>query len=277
MPRAKNPIATAKQSGSRRPPGPLPFVPPSLDLEDVLRAVVASAAELSGAALVTIWTADEDARILDRQAMSGDRLAREHPFRTQSYGTGGVGWVALHRRPLNVRRITDDARLIARDWCQARGFASYLGLPIVFEGALLGVLALMGHAPFKLGVGERRRLEAFVVQAAAAIRNARHFAASEARRRSAEALAEVGRVITQGLDPDLVAASIADSVQTLLAAPTAAMYRFDPQSGGLALLAQSRLADPAFQWTARFARGEAVVGLAVRAGATVTTADLARD
>ena len=278
MPRAENPAGpSAKQSRPRRRPGPLPFVPPSLDLEDVLRAVVASAAELSGATVVTIWTANEDARILERQAVSDDRLARDYPFRTQAYGTGGVGWVALHRRPLNVRRIADDVRLVARDWCQARGLTSYLGLPIAFEGVLLGVLSLLGRAPFKLGVGERRRLEAFVVQAAAAIRNAHHFAASEARRRSAEALAEVGRVITQGLDPDLVAASIADSVQTLLAAPTAAMYRCDPEAGGLALLAQSRLSDPAFQWTSHFAQVEAVVGLAIRARATVTTADLALD
>ena len=178
------------QSRPRRPPGLHPFVPSSLDLEAVLRAVVASAAEISGAALVTIWTADEDTRILERQAESDDRLAREYPFRTRPYGSGGVGWVALHRRPLNVRRVADDARLTARDWCQARGLTSYLGLPIAFEGALLGVLSLLGRAPFKLGVGERRRLKAFVVQAAAAIRNARHFAASEARRRSAEALAE---------------------------------------------------------------------------------------
>ena len=138
MPRAENaPAAGAKRSRPRRPPGLHPFVPPSLDLEDVLRAVVASAAEISGAALVTIWTADEDTRILERQAVSDDRLAREYPFRTQSYGSGGVGWVALHRRPLNVRRVADDARLIARDWCQARGLTSYLGLPIAFEGALL--------------------------------------------------------------------------------------------------------------------------------------------
>ena len=191
MPRAENAHAAgAKQSRPRRLPGLPPFVPPSLDLEDVLRAVVASAAEISGAALVTIWTADEDARILERQAVSDDRLAREYPFRTQSYGSGGAGWVALHRRPLNVRRVADDVRLIARDWCQARGLTSFLGMPIACDDALVGVLSLLGRAPFTLGVGERRRLEAFVVQAAAAIRNARYFAASEARRRSAETLAE---------------------------------------------------------------------------------------
>ena len=93
------PAAGAKQSRPRRPPGLHPFVPPSLDLEDVLRAVVASAAEISGAALVTIWTADEDARILERQAASDDRLAREYPFRTRSYGSGGAaGWRSIAGR-----------------------------------------------------------------------------------------------------------------------------------------------------------------------------------
>src|SRR6476620_4543236 len=102
MPRAEDaPAAGAKRSRPRRPPGLHPFVPPSLDLEAVLRAVVASAAEISGAALVTIWTADEDTRILERQAVSDDRLAREYPFRTQSYGGSAAGWVALHRRLLN--------------------------------------------------------------------------------------------------------------------------------------------------------------------------------
>ena len=263
MPRAKNaPAAGAKQSRPRRPPGPHPFVPPSLDLEDVLRAVVASAAELSGAALVTIWTANEDARILERQAVSDDRLAREYPFRTQSYGSGGVGWVALHRRPLNVRRVADDVRLIARDWCQARGLTSYLGLPIAFEGALLGVLSLLGRAPFKLGVGERRRLEAFVVQAAAAIRNARHFAASEARRRSAEALAEdnarlydearrrqheaetlarLAQTLTESLDVGDVGRRIVESVLPVFGVRSAGLRLIQPD-GSLVTVARSAAA-----------------------------------
>ena len=87
------------------------------------------------------------------------------------------------------------------------------------------MLSPLGRAPFKLGVGERRRLEAFVVQAAAAIRNARHFAASEARRRpevlaednarlyeearrrqhEAETLARLAQTLTESLDTGDVA------------------------------------------------------------------------
>jgi hypothetical protein len=169
MPRAEDaPAAGAKPSRPRRPPGLNPFVPSSLDLEAVLRAVVTSAAEISGAALVTIWTANEDTQVLDRQAVSDERLAREYPFPTQPYGSGGAGWVALHRRPLNVRRVADDGRLMARDWCQARGLTSYLGLPIAFEGALLGVLSLLGRAILegdRGGRGGARQRAAHVIAA----------------------------------------------------------------------------------------------------------------
>ena len=118
MPRAKNaPAAGAKQSRPRRPPGPHPFVPPSLDLEDVLRAVVASAAEISGAALVTIWTADEDARVLERQAVSDDRLAREYPFphpvlRKRRSRLGGAPSPAAERPPRRRRCAAHRPRLV---------------------------------------------------------------------------------------------------------------------------------------------------------------------
>ncbi len=253
------------------------FAPPSLDLDDVLRAVVASAAELTGAALVVTWTANEDARVIHRRVVSDPRLARDYPIDQQLYGRGIAGWIALHRRPQNLADIAADPRVLAPEWFKNHDLTSYLGLPIVFENTLLGVLSLLGRAPFALGPGERRRLRAFIVQAAAAIRNARLFEATEARRQSAEALAEVGRVISQGLDPDLVAARIADSVQGLLGALTAAVYRHAPEPGGLDLLAQSTRPDLTFDWARHFGPGEGMVGLAVRDGRTVTTVDLASD
>jgi two-component system, cell cycle sensor histidine kinase and response regulator CckA len=262
---------------SRAPVNTGRFMPPSLDLSDVLMAVVRSAAEITGAAVVTAWTSNEETRTLHRQAVSDEEFAAGFPVASQPYTSGGAGWVATHRRALNIRSVADDDRLIAKQWMRDHGLTSFLGLPIAFEGSLLGVLALLGRTPFKLGPGERRRLEAFIVQAAAAIRNARHFAASEARRRSAEALADVARVITQGLDPDLVAARIAESVQTLVNARTAAVYLRDAQSGRLTLLAQARRPHLDFEWVPTFAPGEGVVGHAIRGRSTTITGDLASD
>ena len=102
-------------------------------------------------------------------------------------------------------------------------------------------------------------------------------AESEARQRSAEALADVGRVISQGLDPDLVASRIAESVRDLLGVLASAVYREDPESGGVTLLARSAQADSGVQWTSSFGPGEGVVGLAIREGQTVATEDLAVD
>ena len=107
MPRAENaPAAGAKRARPRRPPGLHPFVPSSLDLEAVLRAVVDSAAEISGATLVTVWTADEDTRILERQAVSDDRLAREYPFRTRSYGPKSDRFVDVNAQAVRLARLT---------------------------------------------------------------------------------------------------------------------------------------------------------------------------
>ena len=132
----------------------------------------------------------------------------------------------------------------------------------MFEGALLGALSLLGRAPFKLGVGERRRLEAFVVQAAAAIRNARHFAASEARRRCAEALvddnarlyeearrrqheaemlARLAQTLTESLDGGDVGRRTVESVLPVLGVRSAGLRLIQP-AGSLLTVARSAAA-----------------------------------
>ena len=68
--------------------------------------------------------------------------------RTLAFGEGGIGWVALHRRPLNVPDVASDVRFIARAWFKQQGLMSFLVLPIMLDGTLLAVLALAGRRPF---------------------------------------------------------------------------------------------------------------------------------
>jgi DNA-binding response OmpR family regulator len=55
--------------------------------------------------------------------------------------------------------------------------------------------------------------------------------ASEVRRRTAEALTEVGRVIAQSLDPEDVSRRIVESLRKLLGVQTAGLFRLEPASG----------------------------------------------
>jgi len=76
-------------------------------------------------------------------------------------------------------------------------------------------------------------------QAAVAIHNGRLYEEAERRRRAAESLAGVGRLVSQSLDPEEVQRRIADSVRLLLRAGRAALFRYDAATDSLAELAAS--------------------------------------
>ncbi len=145
----------------------------SLDIGELLRVIAKAAGELTGAAAVSFWVADETRREVELRAMSDDRMAADYPLRTLRFDDGLAGWVAAHGRALEVPDVFHDPRIVARDWFRAHGFTSAYATPIVFHSSLLGVLELYGPAPFGLTADDREVLDAFVTQAGVAIRNAR--------------------------------------------------------------------------------------------------------
>jgi signal transduction histidine kinase/DNA-binding response OmpR family regulator/CHASE1-domain containing sensor protein len=160
----------------------------SLDMESVLREIADAAATLTGAALVHFRIADEATQTLQSCVMrhgASELVMPELPF-----GQGGVGWVAVHRRPLNVPDTRADARFIASKWWHDLGFYSYLGLPILFENRLLAVVSLRGLQPFRLTEEDQILLDNFVAQAAVAIHNAALYAAEAEARNAAETAAQ---------------------------------------------------------------------------------------
>jgi len=104
----------------------------------------------------------------------------------------------------------------------------------------------------------------------------RLLALEQARRREAEAIAELGRILTEGLDLDTVAQRIAELARGLLRATTTTVFRVDPCSRDFVCLAVSGdlgILRPG----AGLPRGAAPVGLAVEQGRPVTTADVLDD
>ena len=149
----------------------------SLESDRVLSEITLAAAQLPGAAVASIWLADEEKRTLE-----------------------GIGWVARHGRLLNVPDAFEDGRFMTLDWWRHHGLRSFLGVPVILDGVLLAVLALNGREPFHLDPETERLLESFGAQAALAIRNASLYAAEGAARHAAEqALAEVTHL--QGMLP----------------------------------------------------------------------------
>jgi PAS domain S-box-containing protein len=253
------------------------LVSSSLHIDEVLSAIARAAAELMKVPAVSFWIVDESARRLELGGFSDPDLFADFPTRSVSFDQGGLGYVATHRQSIHVPDVFADPRFFALEWWRAHGFKSYFATPVMLGETFLAVLAMTAREPFHLDQNETEVLDGLVAHAAVAIRNARLFAASEARRREAEALAEVGRLLSQTLDLAVVAEQIADTVRALLDVRSAGVYRLEPESGDLVVMATSAAPTATFEYPLVLPRGTGVPGLAVRQKAPVVTPDALAD
>jgi len=250
------------------------LVTASLGTDAVLEAVGSEAADLVGATHVGFWIADEASRTLTLHEVGRQPTRPSYPVGVMPYGESVVGWVAERREAAWVADALKDPRLTRRGWWKTTGFKSLIALPILHGDTLIAVLALVGKARFP--VRHREMLELFAAQAAVAIVNARLYADSNARREAAEALAEVGRLLSQTLDPVIVARRITEHVCRLLDARSAAVYRPEHDTGMLVVDTVFETDRP-FVWQPRLDRGTGVAGLALATRAACATPDVVAD
>jgi signal transduction histidine kinase/CheY-like chemotaxis protein len=164
------------------------FMSSSLDIKEVLGEIARAAATLMDATTVNFWIADTATQTLHMRTSSNPLLESAFPMNgTVAFGQGGIGWVALHRRPLNVPDVASDERFVGRSWFQEHELTSFLALPIILDGEVLAVLALAGHQPFRFAPEDQNLLGSFAAQAAVAIRNAALYTAEANARDAAEA------------------------------------------------------------------------------------------
>ncbi|HSE05219.1 MAG TPA: GAF domain-containing protein [Methylomirabilota bacterium] len=175
------------------------IVSSSLDMDEVLEAIAKAAGELIAVPLAIFWVADEPSRRLTLRTASHE-LARELPYQDVAFGEGASGWVALHRRPLEIADVQVDPRFKAKEWAAGHGFTSLLAVPILVQDSLLGVLTLNGHRPIRLGPDDQQLLESFVAQAGVAIRNAGLYGETRGRLEESRALLEVAEILNSTLD-----------------------------------------------------------------------------
>src|SRR5206468_1036422 len=101
--------------------------------------------------------------------------------------------------------------------------------------------------------------------------------AAKQQRDTAASLAEVGRLLSQSLDSLEVGQRVVDHVQKLLQARVAALYRLEPTSGMLVVLAARDDFGPAAPPWRSLPPGMGVVGLAIQSRQPVVTADILAD
>ncbi len=200
------------------------------------------------------------------------RVASVIPF-----GSGITHAVAQSGQPMLLPDAVGDARLVSSLWTQGHGLKVYYGVPISAGGELMGVLNVALSDSAQPTAEEREIVDLLASHAAVAIGNARLFAESETRRRTAEALAEVWRFLSETFDVAALGQRITDVLLHALHVRAAALYRLVPASGDLAMIGRSgeaeRFLNPGFVVPA----GHGVVGLAVSRRQPVVVADVRVD
>jgi two-component system cell cycle sensor histidine kinase/response regulator CckA len=245
----------------------------SLDMEEVLRQIARAAAELMAVQFASFWVAVEGEEMLELRARSS-AAADDFPFTTAKYTEGVLGWVASHRRSVNVADVFSDGRFLALDWWRAHGLRSFVAIPITHDGALLAVLALNGQEPFQFTEEDERLLEAFVHQAAVAIQNARSVLELRNYQARLETLLQVSREISRIQPTTALLASLAQACGQLL----------DTDAVGFRVVEGDELVIAAIYGPAdqvmtapRLAMGEGLSGLVARTGELLAVSNPAQD
>jgi GAF domain-containing protein len=145
----------------------------ALDLDELLRMISASAAQLTGARFAAFWLADEATRMLSFRGGSVPEIAKDLPEHARSYDVGIAGWVARHRTAIDVPDIFGDPRIVLHDWWRRWGLRSLSGHPVMAGDELLAVLALIHTERIELSPEMRGALDLFIAQASVAVQNAR--------------------------------------------------------------------------------------------------------
>ncbi len=90
-------------------------------------------------------------------------------------GEGIAGRVALERSLVSIQDLRQEAEFVRKDLLAAEGFISYIAVPMIAKGQLLGVLEVFNRSPLNISQEWLAFLEALAAQAAIAIENAQLF------------------------------------------------------------------------------------------------------
>ena len=163
----------------------------SLNMDEVLHAIVNAASTLMNVTVVQIWQADHANRMIQLRAVSSQAADIQFVATSLPYDASAGGWVAEHGEPLSIPEIEADPRFGFSSWWTERELRCYYGVPVMVDGTVVAVLAMVRGEPFDFDERDHALLNSFVAQAAVAVENARLYAAEAEARDAAEAAMRV--------------------------------------------------------------------------------------
>ncbi len=221
------------------------------DVEDVLNIVVESACRLSHADIAQIHMIEgEEYRLATVRGHTPEYLefVTRKPIKLNRETL--IGRVGLDRRAQQIADVLADAQYGRKDIQERGGYRSILGVPMILEDELVGVLSAWRTEVRPFGERAIEVLTTFAAQAAIVIRNADLVVALEARQAELAAsveqlvaLGEIGRAVSRSLDLDQVLQLIVTHAVELTDADGGSIFEFDDKDNEFHIMTASDTSD----------------------------------
>jgi GAF domain-containing protein len=213
----------------------------SLELSEVLRAVVRLMSEASGVHACFVYLVEDGGARLVLGAASPP-YERHVGDVTLERGEGLAWWAAERREPAFIREnALEDTRTKYVPEFEEEKFQSLLAVPIVGRsGEVIGVITAHSEAPYDLPDEEVEFLVTSASLVASAIENARLYEEAQVRVAELERLGELSEAIAGADSLDELLDIVAADARPLLTARACHIYLLDPGSEEL----ERRASDP---------------------------------
>jgi signal transduction histidine kinase len=256
------------------------------DVRPVFNTIAERAMRLCGGEQGIVTTFDGElmhlAALANFDAQGVDAMRRMFPTRPDRGST--MGRAILTKGVVHIPSLLDDPEYTYAGLAQETGFRSGVGVPMLREGAVIGVVAVTRLVPGPFSERQIALLRIFADQAVIAIENVRLFQELQARTqelaRSVEelrGLGEVGQAVSSTLDLDTVLTTIVSRADQLSGTDGAAIYEYDEASDRMYLRATHRFDDALVDELRRhpLRPGEGAIGQAARARGPIQIPDIA--
>lgn len=208
----------------------------SLDLDEVLRAVVGLLSEASAVHACFVYLVDEQGDRLVLRAASApfEHLAGEIVLER---GEGLAWWAIEHREPAFIAEgLLADPRVKVVPELDEERYQSLLCVPIFArDGGVLGGVSAHSEAPREFTQDEVEFLVTAASLVAGAIENARLYGATRARVAELEALTQLAEAIAGADTFEELLPAATDGARALLGASSCHLYLIDPGGDELVL------------------------------------------
>jgi sugar diacid utilization regulator len=208
----------------------------SLELDEVLRAVVRMLSDASTAHACFVYLVSDDRSRLELKAASAPYAHLVNQIALER-GEGLAWWVAERKEPAFIReRALDDPRVKYVPELEEEKFQSLVSVPILSRARdPIGVISLHTEAPREFAEDEVELLVSSASLVAGAIENARLYEEMRRRVGELEHLSELGEAIARAETLAELLPSVASRARELLRAASCQIYLFDQASEQLRL------------------------------------------